>query len=85
MRKSELDRMMDRAKEMSADEDPTRELLSMLVIMCGEQLLQMAEIKRGLADLAPKVNTVALAMSEMEDKISGKLALTRYDIEDGED
>ena len=82
MRKSELERMMARARELSDDADPSIELLSTLVILCGEQLLQMGEVRKAMSNFMPKLDSVAQAIVELEGKISGKLALTRYDFED---
>lgn len=79
MRKSELELMMNRAKEMSEDSSPEIELLSMIVTLCGEQLIQMGEIKRAMADFSPKMDATAKAVAELEGKIEGKLAVTRYD------
>ena len=80
MKKSELDRMMERATELAKDtEDPQIELLSMLVTICGEQLLQMGEIKRATSDFGPKLDATARAVAELDEQIRGGLAVTSYD------
>ena len=79
MRKSELELMMIRAKELAENATPEVELLAMAAVLCGEQILQMGEVKRVMAEFSPKIDATARAVAELEEKIDGKLALTRYD------
>ena len=79
MKKSELDRMMGRAQELSVDATPEIELLAMIVTLCGEQLLQMGEIKRASVEFGPKLDATARAVADLDEKIRGGLAITSYD------
>ena len=79
MKKSELEKMMVRARELSSEADPQTEMLAMLVTLSGEILLQMGEIKRLSADFGPKLDATARAVAELEEKVEGKMAITSYD------
>jgi len=83
MKKSELDRMMAKANELrdgaSGGVDQQLELMAMLITLTGEQLLQMADIRRSLSEIVPKLDATASVVSDLEEKVSGKLAITRYD------
>jgi len=82
MKRIELDRMMDEARSLQADADPQSRMLSFLVIICGEQLLQLAEMKKATAEFGPKLDATAKAIVDLEEKIRGKLALTTYNFGD---
>ena len=79
MKKSELDKMVEFAKNVSEDSDPNNKLLGMIVVILGEQLVHTGEIKRELSELGPKLNATAKAIAELEGKIDSKIAVTRYD------
>lgn len=87
MKKKDLDAIIDNASKSRTDpNNEEAKLLADLVIISAEQLLQLSEIKRILAeDVTARLELVARGFSEFDRRVSGKMAITRYDIDEDED
>jgi len=87
MKKKDLDAIIDRASHAATEADSIEaKLLADLVVVSAEQLLQLSEIKHILInETTPSLELVAKGFSEFDRRVSGKMAITRYDIDEDED
>jgi hypothetical protein len=87
MKKKDLDAIIENASKSAKDpsSDEVR-LLAELVIISAEQLLQLSEIKRLLSeDVSVRLDAMTKGFSEFDRRVSGKMAITSYDIDEDED
>lgn len=87
MKKKELEAIIDRASHAAVEDDSVEvKLLADLVIVSAEQLLQLSEIKRILtSEVSERLDFVARGFAEFDRRVSGQMAIIKYDIDEEED